>query len=144
MNIYIQRGNVIFDARADVAARLPDAIACRIADRFGYPTPVVLRTAEDLAAVIANNPFLREGCEDEDLHVYFLADPPDSRRVGQLDPDRSPPGRFEVRGREVYLRLPNGMGRTKLTNAYLDSKLATISTGRNWRTVTKLLDLMGG
>jgi uncharacterized protein (DUF1697 family) len=47
-----------------------------------------------------------------------------------------------VRGREVYLRLPDGMARIKLTNAYFDSKLATISTARNWRTVTKLLDLI--
>jgi len=40
--------------------------------------------------------------------------------------------------------LPNGVRDSKLTNAYFDSKLATISTGRNWRTVTKLLALMKG
>jgi uncharacterized protein (DUF1697 family) len=141
---YIQSGNVIFDAAPDVAARLPDVIPARIADRFGYRTPVVLRTAGELAAVIPNNPFLGAGCAEDQLHVYFLADEADPRRVGQLDPDRSPPDRFEVRGREVYLRLPNGMARTKLTNAYFDSKLATTSTARNWRTVTKLLDLMRG
>jgi uncharacterized protein (DUF1697 family) len=141
---HIQSGNVIFDAAPDVAAQLPGAIAARIADRFGYRTPVVLRTAEELAAVIANNPFLAAGCAEDELHVYFLADRPDPRRVGQLDPDRSPPDRFEVRGREVYLRLPNGMGRTKLTNAYFDSKLATTSTARNWRTVTQFLELMRG
>ncbi len=47
-------------------------------------------------------------------------------------------------GREVYLQLPNGVANSKLTNNYFDSKLATTSTGRNWRTVTKLLELMGG
>jgi uncharacterized protein (DUF1697 family) len=46
-----------------------------------------------------------------------------------------------VRGREIYLRCPNGAGGTKLTNAWFDSRLATISTGRNWRTVLKLLEL---
>jgi uncharacterized protein (DUF1697 family) len=40
------------------------------------------------------------------------------------------------------LRLGNGAADSKLTNAYFDSKLATVSTGRNWRTVTKLLELM--
>ena len=48
------------------------------------------------------------------------------------------------RRREIYLRLPNGVADSKLTNAYFDSKLATTSTGRNWRTVTKLLELMKG
>jgi uncharacterized protein (DUF1697 family) len=65
-------------------------------------------------------------------------------RTARLDPDRPPPDRFAVRGREIYLRLPDGMARTKLTNAYFDAKFATISTARNWRTVTKLLESMGG
>jgi uncharacterized protein (DUF1697 family) len=48
-----------------------------------------------------------------------------------------------VRGREIYLRLPNGVGRTKLTNQYFDTKLATTSTIRNWRTVLKLVEMTG-
>jgi len=39
------------------------------------------------------------------------------------------------------LRCPQGVAKTKLSNAYFDAKLATTSTGRNWRTVLKLLDL---
>ena len=139
---YIQSGNVLFDAVPGVAAGLPGRIAARIADRFGFRAPVVLRTAEEVAAVIADNPFLDAGAAEDELHVYFLADLPDPCRAGQLDPDRSPPDRFIVRGREIYLRLPGGMARTRLTNAYFDSKLATTSTARNWRTVTKLFELM--
>ncbi len=141
---YIQSGNVVFDATPGVAAGAAGLIAARIAERFGYRTPVVLRTAEELAAVLANNPFVDAGIAEEELHVYFLANRPDPRRIEQLDPDRSPPDRFAVHGREVYLRLPSGMARTKLTNAYFDSKLATTSTARNWRTITKLLELMSG
>ena len=61
-----------------------------------------------------------------------------------LDAHRSPPDRFMVRGREIYLHCPNGLGRTKLTNQYFDSRLSTVSTVRNWRTVLKLLELAGG
>jgi uncharacterized protein (DUF1697 family) len=61
--------------------------------------------------------------------------------VAALDPLRSPPDAYAVRGREIYLQCPNGVGSTKLTNAYFDSRLATISTGRNWRTVLKLFEL---
>jgi len=46
-----------------------------------------------------------------------------------------------VKGREIYLWLPNGFGRSKLSNAYFDSKLATVSTARNWRTVLKLKEM---
>ena len=140
---YIQSGNVIFDASPGVAAGLAVQVAARIADRFGYRMPVLLRTAADLAAMLAGNPFLEEGCPEDELHVYFLADRPEPDRVAQLDPDRSPSDRFSVIGREIYLRPPDGMARTRLTNAYFDARLATVSTARNWRTASKLLELMG-
>ncbi len=140
---YIQSGNVLFRAEPGVAATLPETIAARIADRFGYRTPVVLRSAAELDAVIRNNPFIAQGASEDELHVYFLAGKPDAARVAALDPDRSPPDTFAVRGQEVYLRLPHGMGRTKLTNDYIDRTLRTTSTARNWRTVTKLRAMMG-
>jgi uncharacterized protein (DUF1697 family) len=62
--------------------------------------------------------------------------------IDGLDAGRSAPDAFRVRGREIYLHLPNGMGRSKLTNGYFDSKLSTISTARNWATVLKLSEMM--
>jgi uncharacterized protein (DUF1697 family) len=139
---YIQSGNVLFKAAPALAAQLPAAIAARIAERFGYQTPVVLRTAAELADVVAGNPFLKQGADEGLLHVLFLTSLPTPDRISTLDPGRSPPDAFVVKGREVYLQLPNGVARSKLTNAYFDAKLKTTSTGRNWRTVNKLYTLM--
>ncbi|MGA3024614.1 MAG: DUF1697 domain-containing protein [Bryobacteraceae bacterium] len=141
---YIQSGNVVFEAAQGAAARLPGVIEKRIAQQFGYRIPVILRTAKELGDVVAGNPFLKTGAAPETLHVMFLADRPGSGAIEALDPHRSPPDEFIVQGREVYLRLPLGVARSKLTNNYFDAKLATVSTGRNWRTVTTLLELMGG
>lgn len=140
---YIQSGNVIFRADPTVVPSLPGLITGWIAERFGYRVPVMLRTAEEMDDIIRHNPFIAEGAAEETLHVLFLTGQPDARGIAALDPDRSLPDAFIVRGQEVYLRLPNGAGRTKLTNDYFDTKLATISTGRNWRTVTTLFALMG-
>jgi uncharacterized protein (DUF1697 family) len=76
------------------------------------------------------------------LHVMFLANAPSPENIAALDPKRCPPDEFIVRGREVYLKLPNGVARTKLSNAYFDSKLATIGTQRNWRTVKTLMEMI--
>jgi uncharacterized protein (DUF1697 family) len=141
---YIQSGNVVFGATPDLLAQLPSLIAARIAERFGYRTPVVVRTTEQIGEVVTNNPFLAAGADEATLHVLFLADRPGPDRIATLDPGRSAPDAFTVRGQEVYLRLPNGVADTKLTNAYFDAKLGTTSTGRNWRTVTKLQALMEG
>jgi uncharacterized protein (DUF1697 family) len=138
---FIQSGNVVFEASERVAARIPDQICARILEDFGCRTPVILRNARELRDVIANNPFVESGGPEDFMHVMFLAGQPAARAVAALDPDRSPPDRFTVRGKEIYLLLPNGAGRSKLTNAWFDSKLKTVSTSRNWRTVNKLLQM---
>jgi len=140
---FIQSGNVIFGAPADSdESRLSRLLCERLVKRFSYTAPLVLRTTEELHAAIANNPYPALGAPEETLHVMFLTATPDADAVKKLDPDRSPGDEYQVIGREIYLHLPNGMARTKLTNAYFDTKLGVTSTARNWRTTTKLLELM--
>ncbi len=141
---YIQSGNLVFRAKPTLAPRLPDLIAKAIADQFGARVPVVVRSADELRRVAKGNPFLRAGADVGTLHVAFLSDLPSAARVAVLDPNRSPPDQFTVRAREIYLHCPNGLGRSKLTNQYFDSKLEVTCTMRNWRTVLKLLELAGG
>jgi uncharacterized protein (DUF1697 family) len=140
---YIQSGNVVFRASDGVVSKLGGLITPQIEERFGCKVPVVLRSAAELGEVVRSNPFLKAGAAEDSLHVYFLAGMPAAGDVAGLDTGRSAPDAFAVVGREIYLRLPNGMGRTKLTNAYFDSKLKTVSTARNWRTVLKLLEMVG-
>ena len=137
VSTYIQSGNVVFRAEAALAVKLPAAIGAAIKKRFGFEPPVVLRSGEELRKVAEGNPFIK--CEAETLHVAFLADLPGKEPVRSLEP--KPPDEFAVIGREIYLRCPNGYGKTKLTNAWFDSRLKTISTVRNWRTVLKLLEM---
>jgi uncharacterized protein (DUF1697 family) len=140
---YIQSGNVIFDAEPETLRGLPDRISERIVGRFGIKSPVVLRSTTELRQVIYDNPYVTAGAPEEMLHVYFLAHVPTALAVSQLDHQRSLPDTFQVRGKEIYVQLPRGVAYTKLTNAYFDSNLSTVSTSRNWRTVRKLAELAG-
>lgn len=137
---YIQSGNVALRAPARLAARLPAALEDAIEEERGFRRPVLLRSEAEIRAVLADNPF--PDVEDhKQLHVAFLGDAPAPDRV--IDPARSPGDRFALRGRELYLHYPNGVGRSKLDNAYLERALGTTSTMRNWRTVGALVDLLG-
>jgi uncharacterized protein (DUF1697 family) len=138
---YIQSGNVVFRAPATVLKKLPQTISQCIADDFGHKVPVVIRSHEQIAAVVRGNPFLKAGEPEKTLHLVFLADLPSAEAVAKLDPQRSPPDRFIVAGQDIYLHLPNGAGQSKLTNAWMDSKLSTVSTARNWNTVLKLYEM---
>jgi len=135
---YIQSGNVIFTAPAPVLKKLPAAIS------NAYGVPAVIRSQEELAAAVRGNLYLAEGVDPIDpktLHIMFLAGRPSASAVAALEPDRSPPCRFHVKGQDIYLHLPSGVAKTKITNAWIDSKLSTVSTMRNWTTVLKLLEL---
>jgi len=140
---YIQSGNVIFGATAAAARKAPELVIAGIRNRWGYDVPVVTRTAKELVSAVKRNPFVKNA-DPAHLHIAFLAAKPTAAGIAALDPDRSPPDRFAVLGREIHLHAPNGVARSKLTNRYFDSKLSTVSTARNWRTVHKLIELSSG
>jgi uncharacterized protein (DUF1697 family) len=141
---YIQSGNVVFESKGAPGA-LQSKLERAVAARFGFEVPVVVRAAAALEDCAKKNPFLGErGLDVGALHVAFLAADPGPARSARLDANRSPPDRFRVVGTEIYLHLPNGVARSKLTNAYFDSQLGTVATVRNWRTVLKLVDLARG
>ena len=137
---YIQTGNVVFTANEAVSRGVSALISSAILGNFGLRVPVVTRTGSELRVIVRDNPFVRTAGDTGTLHVAFLAALPGVAKVVDLDPKRSTPDEFVVRGREIYLRCPNGIGRTRLTNEYFDSKLGTISTMRKWRTVLHLLE----
>ena len=138
---YIQSGNVVFEAGQDLAERVPEIVTRAIHRQFGYETTVVTRSSEELRRVVASNPFDTSG-DPRFLQVAFLEDTPGAEAPSRLDPQRSPPDAFAVRGRNVYLHYPNGVARSKLTNEYLAAQLQTASTMRNWRTVLSLLKMV--
>jgi uncharacterized protein (DUF1697 family) len=138
---YIQSGNVLFAAPPTLLPKLPSLVSASIVKRFGYEAPVIIRTVDELGEIIRANPFRQAGVLDDVVHVLFLADRPNPATVEKLDAARSAPDAFIVRGQEIYLHLPNGVARTKLTNAYFDAKLGMTTTLRNSRTVAKLWEM---
>ena len=147
---YVQSGNVVLTTPSQAGApgravdhRAADVLAAGIhaliEDRFALDVPVIVRSAEELAAVHAGNPFLGiEGATGTQLHVAFLAGRPSPAQAAAFDPDRSLPDRLAVAGREVFLYCPDGLGRSKVLNG-AEKLLGTTMTVRNWNTVTTLV-----
>ena len=103
---------------------------------------VLVRTRQQFAKLFAGNPFANGNREPTNLHVTFLAAKAEPGRVRKLDAKRAEPDEFRVVGQEIYLHCPNGYGKSKLTNAYFEKHLGVAATTRNWKTVTKLTELM--
>ncbi len=135
---YIQSGNVVFWSR-QADGTLQQRLAAAIEEQFGFAVPVVVRTREEMQTVLRKNPFA--DVAEERLAVMFLRDRPMAEVLARLEAERFLPERFAVVGGEIFLDMPNGAGRSKLTTAYFDSRLKTVGTVRNVRTIRRLVEM---
>jgi uncharacterized protein (DUF1697 family) len=139
---YVQSGNVVFRTKERGLAKLARKIENGIEQRFGFRPAVVLRTPSELRHAISRNPFAtRRDIDPGKLLVTFLASEPDADAQGQVLKIKIEPEELRIDGREVYIYFPNGMGRSKLSWATIAKTLKTSGTGRNWNSVTKLLEI---
>jgi uncharacterized protein (DUF1697 family) len=141
---FLQSGNVIVTPPPGGTRKLGKIIEDVIEEGLGLDIRVIIRTRSELAKIVAANPFIGSDVNPTMVHAVFLESKPPPDHVARLDPDRSPPDRFEVSGREIFVHYPGGSGRSKLNLAYFEKHLGVAGTARNWNTVTKLLSLLGG
>jgi uncharacterized protein (DUF1697 family) len=140
----LQSGNAVFESRKSPAA-LEVLLEKATADRLGLHTEFFVRTAREWEAAIAANPFSREA-QDDPSHLLLMPfkTAPKSGAVQALTEAIKGRERVATQGRHGYLVYPDGVGRSKLTNAVIESRLRTSGTARNWNTVLKLGALARG
>ena len=138
---YIQSGNVVYTAAAKLAKTLPGTVSAALEESFGFPVPIVARTADQMAEVAKAHPFSGRVSDEKFLMIAFLDRAPTAAKCAAIDPNRSPGDLFEIRGQHVYLGFPNGSGRSKLDANWLDRSLDAVGTWRNWRTVQALVEM---
>lgn len=135
---YIQSGNVLFDVPDGKLQEVVAAVAGRVSARLDSKITMAVRSAARLRDIAAEHPFQAVAADPRHMHIGFLREQPSTEAVARLDPARSPPDRVLVQDCEIYVLLPNGVAKSKLSNAYFDSVLRIPSTFRNWRTVRTL------
>jgi uncharacterized protein (DUF1697 family) len=138
---YVQSGNVVFSGPGGSPGKVARRIEKALAGEFGFDVPVVLRSRDELAAVVAADPLGDVASDPAKYLVSFLAEAVGGDRLDDLDPDDFAPESFRLVGRELYMWLPGGMQKSRLAKAISDERLGTVATARNWRTVEKLLAL---
>jgi uncharacterized protein (DUF1697 family) len=92
--------------------------------------------------VVDNNPFVINPDKDPAfLHVTFLSAKPAKYDSSVIETKKQEGEEISFTDEAVYLYCPNGYGRTKLNNNFLESKLKVTATTRNWKTANELLKM---
>lgn len=136
---YIQSGNLVFRTARRGGPAIAEELRSAIRADVGVDPAIILRTLAELRDAVAANPFAARGEDVAHLHAIFLDSPASSAALQALDPAHYAPEEFAANGRELYLFLPNGMGRSVLAADLSRRKPTTTGTARNWRTVTTVL-----
>ncbi|MBE0639131.1 MAG: DUF1697 domain-containing protein [Bacteroidales bacterium] len=139
---YLQSGNVIFQTHDSQIAVLEKLISDQVKKQFGFDVPVIVLTVDDLMEIVEKNPFKDDPSKDPaSQYVTFLSAQPVKYDIQSIGYKKTKEEEITVTERAVYLYCPNGYGRTKLTNNFLESKLNVTATTRNWKSTTELLTI---
>jgi uncharacterized protein (DUF1697 family) len=135
----LQSGNLVFAAERRTPADLERLLEREAEKRLGLATNIFVRSDKDWRELIAGNPYLDAAKQDPShLVVILLKDRPSVKAMRELENAIVGRETVSVTGRHGYIVYPDGIGRSKLTNALIERKLETRGTGRNWNTVLKL------
>jgi uncharacterized protein (DUF1697 family) len=139
---YIQSGNVVFTSDESEPERLRRQIEEGFEKKFGSHVEVLVRTSAELQDIIEKNPFQgQQSKESKWVVVLFLAARPDDTAWEDLLKTYVGPEELFLIGREAYIYYTNGIGRSKLSLSFIEKKLKTVGTARNWNTILQLQKL---
>lgn len=139
----LQSGNVLFRSNLGNRQALVRRIAQEIERQLHLKVEVILRTLAEVATIVERGPILSPRADSRKLLVMFLSGVPDAAAQAALTKwhkSKELKEMMELRGPEIYLYYPDGVGRSKLTSAVIEGKLDTPGTARNWNTLVKLVE----
>jgi len=139
----LQSGNVVFRSGLTDRERLVKRIMQEIERQLDLEVEVILRTLAEIESIVERGPVLSASADMGKLLVMFLSSVPGAAAQAALmkwHKSKQLKEMVELRGPEIYLYYPDGVGRSKLTNAVIESHLDTSGTSRNWNTLTKLVE----
>lgn len=125
---YIASGNVVFTTRRSAAA-VQQALAAALQDYAGKPVGVIVRTPEEMAAVLAANPF-PEAKPNRTVAIFLDAPPPPDCLAAATQVAGE---RMALGTREIYVHYGDGMADSRLK-----IPAAAAGTARNMNTVAML------
>ena len=135
----LQSGNLVFRCDARSGGELESLLETEAEKRLGLHADFLIRSAKEWREVVARNPFRKEaGRDPSHLVVMFLKSAATAKDVKALQAAIAGSEIVRADGKHLYIVYPNGIGRSRLTNALLEKKLGVRGTARNWNTVLKI------
>ena len=133
----LNSGNAVFRARTGTPARHAATIAAALSSQLGVDVPVVVKSAKELAAIVAENPIAVRADDHSRFLVAFVQDGQALAALAAIQSLVVPPEQFAAGRHAAYLLCASGILESKAGEALL-GKAGGAATARNWATTLKL------
>jgi len=133
----LNSGNAVFRSKSRAPARIASDIAGAISRKLKVEVPVIVKSAREFAAIVADNPFEVGASDHSRFLVAFTQDAAALSELAPIEPLVMPPERFAIGGQAAYLYCADGILKSKAGEALL-GKLGRRATTRNLATTLKL------
>ena len=140
---HLQSGNAVFTAPTRSAVSVSRDVAAAIGTELEMDVDVVVRTAAELTAALAHDPFGGRATDDSRYLVVFLEKAPPASWLSGIDRGSYAPEEVAVMGKHAFLWLPGGVQNSRLARTLTDKRLGGTWTMRNRRTVVALAEMAG-
>jgi uncharacterized protein (DUF1697 family) len=138
----LNSGNAVFDAKAGTADAHAMRLRAAILERAGVDCEVIVKTAADLAAAIAEHPLRHHADDDARMLVMFTQSTSTLAELKPLEATDWSPEAFAVGGHAAWLWCAGGVIQSRMAKA-VAKVLKERGTARNWATVEKLRGMVG-
>ena len=136
----LNSGNAVFDAPGEPAAKHAQRIRAAVAQTLGVDALVIVKSAKEMAAVVAGNELAAANHDPSRLLVALTNDPKALAALKGLCPAAGSQERLLVGRHAAYLWCADGILQSTLAVALL--KGLTSGTTRNWSSVEKIHALL--
>jgi uncharacterized protein (DUF1697 family) len=137
----LNSGNAVFEASGKkLAATHAANIRGIIASELAIDVPVIVKSARELDAIVADNSLAVPGVDASRLLVICAQDAAALSSIATVESLVRRPERFLVGRNAAYLLCANGILESEAASKLLGIKGQSITT-RNWATVLKLQEL---
>lgn len=139
---YIASGNLLFAAEGN-PKKLEQKLEAAIERKFGIEVPVVVRTRKQLKACLDSNPFAEAAKDSPNRLILLLSKKAPAKGAEFALEERAAAGEQVKRaGDGLWILYSQGMARSKLSPALIDRLVGSPATGRNHRTIARLVEML--
>ena len=136
---YIQSGNIVLQTELS-PTQISQKVHQLIKENIGAELSVIVKTADEIAQVLSENPFT-DGYDIKRVFFTLFNDELSQALANELKTQDFGEEKFDFTKKAMYMYLPKDASCSKLSNNFLEKKLKIVATTRNFNTLNKLVTM---